>query len=769
MAFGARQCERSAGSDPVGFRLGNIAAMAPLVLVLAACNGGGGGGGGGTANCAPRTGTAAVAIVRDVTFDPALADQYLADNEFNFANADWTDCPATQSNPYALVNLHIARSAGVDGTGQLVAVVDSGFRTSHVEFAGKTIFEFGTLPGENHGTHVASLIAAIEDGNGMFGVAPGASLHLASYAPNGTFNLAHVVNATLDAAGLGAVAQNNSWGFTVSAEALQTYLDTNPGAVAAGLASLIGYTQSGWQDYLDALDVFQQTGVIVFAVANNSPTDVLAALPTFQPSLDEAWIAVVNGYFEVNTSGAITYAALVSAECGLAARYCIAADGTTFGAAGGNGNFSSGTGTSYAAPIVSGGIALVAEAFPTLTPEEITTRIIASADNTWFAAEGVTVNGTVDFGGGITHDYSSVWGHGVLDLAAALSPLGTVSIVTGDNVATGRRTPLDSAGVAVSTAFGDALARGLANREMTVFDHFNGNFVIDADALVRERGAGGLERVTELVRVGAGDFDPVGGGGPSLAGGGVVEAAYGRDALAASTVLGLSRNAGFVSSGNDGWSTFAYAGGQQATDNLMAGFGLARTFDALGGRLTIGASQNIEQGALLGLVGNEAFDFGRGTSITAGHLGYERAVGERFSMFANVEVGIANAFGLSGESLVRSIGPVGFNGFNLGATAHGLIADRDRLTFSVSRPLRVASGEMAIGMPVARTIDGTVTTEVVTLGLAPDGRQLDLGVNYEVGIGASSTLRLAATWSLDAGNVDGARGLALAAGIGIGF
>ncbi|MCW5719367.1 MAG: hypothetical protein KIS68_16235, partial [Bauldia sp.] len=420
------------------------------------------------------------------------------------------------------------------------------------------------------------------------------------------------------------------------------------------------------------------------------------------------------------------------------------------------------------APIVSGGIALVAQAFPTLSPAEITTRILASADNTWFAAEGVGITGTVDFGGGITHDYSNIWGHGVLDLAAALSPLGTVSIVMGDSLATGRRAPLDSAGVSVSTAFGDALARGLAGREMTVFDHFNGNFVIDADALVRDRGAGGLARVTDLVRVGAGDFDPVG-GAPSLAGGGVVEAAYGRDAVAASSVLGLSRNAAYVTSGNDGWSTFAYAGGQQATDNVMAGFGLARTFDALGGRLTIGASQNIEQGALLGLVGNEAFDFGRGTAITAGHLGYERAVGERFSVFANVEVGMANAFGLAADSLVRSIGPVGFNGFNVGATAHGVIADNDRLTFSVSRPLRVASGEMAIGMPVGRTIDGTVTTEVVTLSLAPGGRQLDLGVNYEVGIGATSTLRLAATYSLDAGNVDGARGLALAAGIGIGF
>ncbi|MGV8841382.1 MAG: S8 family peptidase [Bauldia sp.] len=717
--------------------------------------------------CFEASTTAVTSIARDVTFNPTLANQYLADDEFNFVDADFVDCPTSQSNPYALVNLHLARSAGLTGAGQLVAVVDSGFRTSHAEFAGKTIDVFGANPGGTHGTHVASLIAAIEDGNGMFGVAPNAALHLASFEPNGTnFDLAHVVDATLDAAGKGAIAQNNSWGFDVAATALGTYLQSNPGQVAAGLSSLIGYSQSDWQDYLDALDTFQNTGVIVFAISNDSPTDVLAALPAYQSSLAEAWIAVINGYFEVNSSGAITTAALLSASCGAAARFCLAADGTTFGAEGTT--YAAGTGTSFAAPIVSGGIALVAEAFPTLSPEEITTRILATADNSWFAAEGVNVNGTVNFGGGITHDYSNVWGHGVLDLAAALSPIGTVSIVTGGDLTTGTRVALDSAGVAVSSAFGDSLARGLGDREMAVFDHFNGNFVVDPGNLVVSRGAGGLARVTDLVRATPGDFDPVG-RTPSLTGGGVVAAAYGRDALAASTVLGLSRNAAFVSSGRDGWSTFAYAGGQQASDDLLAGFGFSRSFDAFGGRFTIGASQNFEQGALLGLVGNDAFDFGRGTAITAGHVGYERAIGEGFSVFANIEVGIANAFGIAASSLVRSIGPVGFNGFNLGATLHGVVADNDRLTFSVSRPLRVASGEMELGVPVGRTIDGAVTTEAVTLSLAPGGRQLDLGVNYEVGIGASSTLRFAATYSLDAGNVDGARGLALAAGIGIGF
>src|SRR5690606_14338076 len=148
--------------------------------------------------------------------------------------------------------------------------------------------------------------------------------------------------------------------------------------------------------------------------------------------------------------------------------------------------------------------------------------------------------------------------HGVLNLAAALSPIGRVAIVTGDNVATGRRTPLDSAGVSVSAAFGDALARGLGDRTMAVFDHLNGNFLVEAGALVVDRGAGSLGRVTDLVRVGHGDFDPAGRTTTPFADG-VVAAAYG-NAMPASTVLGLSRNAAFMDAERDGWSIFAYAG-----------------------------------------------------------------------------------------------------------------------------------------------------------------------------------------------------------------
>lgn len=712
-----------------------------------------------------------------MTFDTTLAQWYRDLPEFQNVNADYTPIGPPQADPYLLINLDEALGARLPnnvnlvGSGEVVAIVDGGILQTHQEFD-LPIQTYGTVPIDDHGTMVASIVAAAYNSVGIIGVAPGAWIHFTSYAPNGTFDLANITAGTLAAANtFDSIAQNNSWGFDTEATELRSYLNANPGlSVTQGLSFFTGVHASSWTNYLDALDTFQEKGVIVWAVSNTLDTvDLSAAMPEFAPDLAEAWVAVVNGYFEVNSNGNINYAELLSASCGMAAAYCIAADGTVVAAtATSNSSYDVATGTSFAAPQIAGSFALLAQAFPDLTPEELTNRVLASANNSWFSAEGVAVDGTVNFGGGITHDYSEIWGHGVLDLAAALKPIGTASIVANGNVTTGTRTPLDTAGISVSGAFGDALARGLADRDITVFDYFNGNFTLAADTLVANRGDGNLHRMTDLVRVRPGDLAPAA-GSTDGSNAGVVAAAYGENTVAASTVLGLSRNANYVTGGAEGWSTFAYAGGQQAAANAMAGLGVSRTFDTIGGSFTLGISQSVEQGALLGLVGNEAFDFGQGTSITAGHLGYEKTFGDRFAVFANVEVGIANVFGLPSDGLVRSIGPVGFNGFSLGASARGILADSDRLTFTVSRPLTVASGEMELGMPVGRTIDGTITTEAVTLSLTPGGQQLDLGINYEIGIGATSTLRFAATYSLDAGNVDGARGLALAAGLGIGF
>ena len=101
--------------------------------------------------------------------------------------------------------------------------MDSGHSTTHQELAGnsKSITTYGTLvaatgedPGTDHGLFVTSIAAGEDDGTGMQGVAPSASLHLSDYAnKNGETDFAtHWASATDAAATANAIVQNNSWG-----------------------------------------------------------------------------------------------------------------------------------------------------------------------------------------------------------------------------------------------------------------------------------------------------------------------------------------------------------------------------------------------------------------------------------------------------------------------------------------------------------------------------------------------------------------------------
>ena len=70
-------------------------------------------------------------------------------------------------------------------------------------------------------------------------------------------------------------------------------------------------------------------------------------------------------------------------------------------------------------------MALLAQAFPNHTPEQLTDRLLASANNTWFTPSGHTTFTT--HGASIKHGYHETWGHGVPDFYAALSPITSSS------------------------------------------------------------------------------------------------------------------------------------------------------------------------------------------------------------------------------------------------------------------------------------------------------------------------------------------------------
>ena len=186
--------------------------------------------------------------------------------------------------------------------------------------------------------------------------------------------------------------------------------------------------QTAITNYITALNNFQANGVIVQSNSNTTAevdADIFAALPTFYSQLAEAWITVVN--IEVDgASGSESYS-LQSAPCGQTKTYCLGADGTQLtGVANGSSHTMHliGSGTSYAAPQISGAVALLNEAFPNHTPEMIVDRLLATGQNSTSLIGSHT--GAVTFGG-IQHGYNANYGHGLMDVYAALNPITSSS------------------------------------------------------------------------------------------------------------------------------------------------------------------------------------------------------------------------------------------------------------------------------------------------------------------------------------------------------
>ena len=160
----------------------------------------------------------------------------------------------------------------------------------------------------------------------------------------------------------------------------------------------------------------------------------------------------------VDEEGAI---APFSNRCGIAALWCLAAPGVGvqaawFGPHPGDGSpgvrgTAGLSGTSVAAPMVTGGLAVMKHRFRgQLSNTALAARLLATADRTGIHAE------------------SAIYGQGMMDLAAATAPVGAPRIARGGRV-DGAAAGLAESRLVSGGAFGDGLERALAGLEVAAF------------------------------------------------------------------------------------------------------------------------------------------------------------------------------------------------------------------------------------------------------------------------------------------------------------
>ena len=298
----------------------------------------------------------------------------------------------------------------------------------------------------------------------------------------------------LDGSPSTTVASNHSYGITADIETVKNYQITNSLSDSATIeayldAATLYSTTSGVSDWIASLKSFQANkGVIVWALGNHADdgwdTDkvhFLAALPELDSDLQDAWITA--GTVDISgASGSETYTKHYQ-HCGITADYCLVTDSYNIRTAK---HFSDSasvyqngvTGNSFSAPMISGSVALLSEAFSSLSPKEIKARLLATADNTFFTADATTT-----FSNGVKHGFNYKYGHGIPDLYKALQPITSNmlgnSLLVGNNINSSEVYSLSGSGISTDKAFGDAFAKGMENETGVFFDALYGNFNYD--------------------------------------------------------------------------------------------------------------------------------------------------------------------------------------------------------------------------------------------------------------------------------------------------
>ena len=130
-----------------------------------------------------------------------------------------------------------------------------------------------------------------------------------------------------------------------------------------------------------------------------------------------------------------------------------------------NDNYGTGSGTSFAAPFVSGAVALLTEKFRgQLTGQEILQRIYVTANK-----EGVYSN-------------SDIYGQGLLDLKKAIEPIGQTYFIS---PITNQVTTFSQANIFLSSPLFGSLNNLGDKLFLTYFDELGAPFSINARQLVR--------------------------------------------------------------------------------------------------------------------------------------------------------------------------------------------------------------------------------------------------------------------------------------------
>ncbi|WP_258398559.1 S8 family serine peptidase [Herbaspirillum rubrisubalbicans] len=348
------------------------------------------------------------------------------------------------------MNAQYAYAAGFSGLGIKLGSVDSGLLQTHAEFVSRDVkalavigtyandgsqYQDGSQPwkagdafsttgalstlNDKHGSHVSGSIAAAKNGAGIMGVAFASDYYITNtngtdssvYGVNMDYNYFKAAYGNLASAGVRVI--NSSWGSPDSRDDFGSI-----SGVAAAYQRLQGGGKKTWLDA--AADVAQASNTLMVWAAGNTGkanVNIRSALPYFRPELEQNWIAVAA----INASSVLPS---FSNQCGLAKYWCLSAPGSAIPSL----NITSDTalvnasGTSMAAPHVTGALGVLMERYPNLDNQAIRTILLTTSTH---------------LGSGAVDVPNAMFGWGLPDLKKALNGPAQLLGVFNANIGSG--------------------------------------------------------------------------------------------------------------------------------------------------------------------------------------------------------------------------------------------------------------------------------------------------------------------------------------------
>ena len=461
---------------------------------------------------------------------------------------------------------------------------------------------------------------------------------------------------------------------------------------------------------------------------NASSPSVYAGLAAYIEELRSHSIAVVA----TGENGEIAF---FSHRCGIAADWCIAAPGygvlgAYFGSYQGEvvRGYARLSGTSFSAPMVSGGLALMKHFFrDQLSSGELMERLFRTADRSGRYSD------------------RSVYGQGLMDLDAALSPVGEPKIPT-EAMTVGTGAPVRQASLQLGGAFGDGLARALSRHEIAGFDDLGAPFWYDLGRLI-------VLPAPPSPGVQIRDFmaaPPIGVRTEGTLPNG--RTALGKPRLSIGDPLGganighslLAQNAITLTIGRpDGVVVRAFT--TEGVDDLQRASGTLVSWHPPDAPLGLRAGWLGERTGVLSATAEGAFGELAAHSVFIG-LELDHEAG-RWRLSGGPEFGLVRSRARGG--IIAEIKPLVTSAFALRASRP--TAGGGTLQVSLAQPLRVEDGNAVLSVPVGRTRHREIVQRKFSANLTPVGRQLDLSVRWERPL-IGGDLRLGANATRHAGH-----------------